>query len=233
MSTCIRGESNATLILLDVIGLTTFSKSFGFLDRGRDDGSFTAIDAALQSAAWIGQVPWLYWLHDRLIPIVGNWIGVNNRHGSLRSFAAQEVESRQGQEKVTSYKDILGMLQAVQQDKPTEMNDMAVLSMATSNIFAGSDTTAISIGAVLHHLCMNPRAMQKLKDEVESMASQAGDETNIWPLEVANKMPYLQACIWEGLRLHPAVGMSLPRTTPQDGIEIDGSFIPPGVSTEI
>jgi cytochrome P450 len=178
----------------------------------------------LRSASWIGQVPWLYWLHDRFIPLIGNWLGVNNRHGSLRIFAAKEVENRKGQK--SNYRDILESLQAVQHDKPTEMNDMAVLSMATSNIFAGSDTTAISISAVLYHLCKNPQAMQTLRNEMDRMMSELDDDTEIWPLSVVNKMPFLQACIWEGLRLHPAVGMSLPRTTPKDGIEIDGRYIP-------
>jgi hypothetical protein len=43
-------------------------------------------------------------------------------------------------------------------------------------------------------------------------------------------MPYLQAVIQEGLRCHPAVGMSLPRVTPVGGIEICGHFIREGVS---
>ncbi|KAF2679697.1 cytochrome P450 [Lentithecium fluviatile CBS 122367] len=215
----------AQLFAFDVIGEVTFSKPFGFLDRGQDDGSFDQIDAALKSAAWIGQVPWLYWLHDRLIPLIGNWLGVNARHGSLRAFAAKEVEQRQG---TGDHQDILELLQAAQRNKPTDMNDMAVLSMATSNIFAGSDTTAISIGAVLYHLCKNPHSMKKLKDELDTMSNEAGSETRPLPLAVANKMPYLQACIYEALRLHPAVGMSLPRTSPQGGIDIDGTYIPGG-----
>jgi cytochrome P450 len=218
------------LTFVDVIGEVTFSKSFGFLERGRDDGSFAAIDSALQSASWIGQIPWLYWLHDRCLPLIGNWLGVNNRHGSLRSFAAKEVGSRKGPAGERNGGDILGMLQNVQKDKPIEMNDMAVLSMATSNIFAGSDTTAISIGAVLYHLCKNPAAIRQLRDEVNSTVSEIDDASGLWPLSVANKMAFLQACIWEALRLHPAVGMSLPRTTPQGGIEIDGVFVPAHVS---
>lgn len=43
-------------------------------------------------------------------------------------------------------------------------------------------------------------------------------------------MTYLQAVIQEGLRCHPAVGMSLPGVTPAGGIEICGYFIREGVS---
>jgi cytochrome P450 len=215
--------------MIDVIGKVTFSATFGFLDRGRDDGSFAQIDSALRSAAWIGQVPWLYWLHDRLMPLIGNWLGANARHGGIRSFAAKEVENRKGRNNDSGHRDIVELLYDVQRDKPAEMNDMAVVSMATSNIFAGSDTTAISISAVLYHLCRNPQAMQKLRDEVDRMATEVDHEAVTWPLAVANRMPYLQACIYEALRLHPAVGMSLPRTTPLGGIEISDRYIPEGV----
>jgi cytochrome P450 len=49
------------------------------------------------------------------------------------------------------------------------------------------------------------------------------------PFEVGFAMPYLQACIYEALRMHPAVGMSLPRVVPPDGFEIEGVFLPGGV----
>jgi cytochrome P450 len=63
----------AQLFAFDVIGEVTFSKAFGFMAAGKDDGSFEAIDEALVSASWIGQVPWLFWAHDKVMPIIGNW----------------------------------------------------------------------------------------------------------------------------------------------------------------
>jgi cytochrome P450 len=43
-------------------------------------------------------------------------------------------------------------------------------------------------------------------------------------------MRYLQACIKESLRLHPAVGFSLPRVVPEGGYKIGKTFVPAGVS---
>ena len=207
------------------MGELTFSKRFGFMDAGSDDGAFRQIDIATKSAAWIGQVPWLFWLHDYLSPYVGNHLGITARHGSLRMFAATEVENRMN--RGSDHRDILDKLMEVHKNKPEEMDQAAVLSMATSNVFAGSDTTAISIGAVLYYLCKYPACKGKLLEEIEATQREGrlGDTVS---LEVARNMPYLQACIQEALRCHPAVGMSLPRVTPPEGIYVDSTFIPGG-----
>jgi cytochrome P450 len=219
----------AQLFAFDVIGEVTFSKPFGFMAAGKDDGSFKAIDEALVSASWIGQVPWLFWAHDKVMPIIGNWLGVNNRNGSLRQFAAKECEARTGRE--NDCKDILSSLFAVKKAKPDEFDDNSVLSMASSNIFAGSDTTGISIGAIMYNLCRYPRCKQKLLQEIaDTIAREKLDGGKNMTFEAGYRMPYLQACIYEALRMHPAVGMSLPRVVPADGFEIEGVFLPGGVS---
>ena len=44
----------------------------------------------------------------------------------------------------------------------------------------------------------------------------------------AIKMPYLVACCKEGMRLHPSVGLGMPRHVPPDGAVIAGRFFPAG-----
>lgn len=174
----------------------------------------------LRSGAWLGQTPALFWIHDYLFPVIGNHLAVTARHGRLRDFASQEIESRK---KVGSdHQDMLAKL------LEEEMNEVNILSMATSNVVAGSDTTAITTRSVIYHLLKNPECKKKLVEEIDMQMAEVG-LTQPLTLEKTKHMPYLQACLCEGLRLHPAVGMSLPRVTPPGGIEIDGRFIPEGV----
>ncbi|PWY71015.1 cytochrome P450 [Aspergillus heteromorphus CBS 117.55] len=216
----------AQLFAFDVIGELTFSKRFGFLDTANDKGTFAQIESALQSAAWIGQVPWLYWVHDWLAPWIGNHLGITNRNGILRQIAAKEVEQRKTRD--GAHRDILEKLMKVHRKTPEQFDGTAVLSMASSNIFAGSDTTAISIGAILYYLCKYPDFKARLVDEILAEAKEGSIERGLVPWEVARKMPYLQACIHEGLRCHPAVGMSMPRVVPAEGITVDGKYLPGG-----
>ncbi|KAL2220480.1 cytochrome P450 [Thermoascus aurantiacus ATCC 26904] len=211
------------LFAFDVIGEITFSKRFGFLDMGEDDGSFAQIEGALRSASWVGQVPWVYWLNDLLTPLIGNHLGIAARHGKIRQFAAREIASRK--DRGSDHRDMLAKLFEVGSEKGKDMSDDDVLSMATSNIFAGSDTTAISLRAIIYYLLKNPERMARLMEEMENRRRE-GRLSDPVKLSEAMNMPYLQACMYEALRLHPAVGMSLPRVVPKGGITVDGRFIP-------
>ncbi|KAF9891401.1 hypothetical protein FE257_004257 [Aspergillus nanangensis] len=215
------------LFAFDVIGELTFSRRFGFMDAHQDDGVFTQIKNALKSGTWLGQMPWIYWVHDFLMPVIGNYLGVNVRHGRLRDYTVQEVQARQN--RGSDHQDILGKLFQVQQEKPSELSLADVTSMAASNINAGSDTTAISLRAIVYYLLKHPEYKTKLVEEVDSM-SQNGVVSGIVSLEQSKSMPYLQAVMYEALRLHPAVGMNLPRVTPAGGISIDGHFMPEGTT---
>ena len=216
----------AQLFAFDVIGEVTFSKRFGFMDTGSDNGFFAGFDNTVRSGAWLGQIPALYWIHDFLSPVIGTHIGVAARHGWIRDFASQKLEDRRSVG--SDHHDILAKLLEVQQQQPDEMNDANVLSMLTTNVFAGSDTTAISIRSVIHHLLKNPECKRKLVAEIDTQMEEV-DLMKPIRFEQTKHMPYLQACLYEGLRLHPAVGMSLPRVTPLAGIQIDSHFVPEGV----
>lgn len=170
------------------------------MDVGADDGSFAQIEGALRSAAWIGQIPALYWIHDALMPYIGNHLGITARHGTLRQFAAREVAART--DRGSDHKDILSKLFATRKEKPTELDENAVTSMATSNIFAGSDTTAISTRAIIYYLLKNPEVKGRLVEEIDGRRRE-GRLSDPVALAEADGMEYLQAVMYEALRQVP------------------------------
>lgn len=117
----------------------------------------------------------------------------------------------------------------IQKEKPI-FDDISLTSQVSSNIFAGSDSTAISLSAMLLYLLRNPERKKVLLDEIEAMAQKNNlKQYGIFSLEMANDMPYLQAVMWEAMRLHPAIGMNIGRRVPQGGVTIDGRYYPEGV----
>ena len=145
----------------------------------------------------------------------------------------QEIEERKraGIEDIYSRGDILTMfLESQANDKSGFFDDSRVLTMTTSIALAGSDTTAISLSAVFYHLLHNPRCLKLLLQELEDATrSGAIEDSEIVSWSCAQKLPYLDACIKETLRYHPAISLNLERLTPPEGIEIAGNYIPGGV----
>ena len=93
--------------------------------------------------------------------------------------------------------------------------------------FAGADTTAIAINSILYHLMRNPAAYKKLTAEIDAAVA---DGRLFMPVPYAEavKLPYLKACINEGMRLHPSVGLTMPRLVPPGGAIISGFNFPEG-----
>ncbi|KAK0736943.1 cytochrome P450 [Apiosordaria backusii] len=86
---------------------------------------------------------------------------------------------------------------------------------------AGIDTTGDALCFLIWELSQ-PSSMQYQRRLQEELRRPADDNT---PIE---KLPYLDAVVMEGLRMFPAIPMSLPRYCPKEGRKIDGYEIPGG-----
>lgn len=117
----------------------------------------------------------------------------------------------------------------IQRAKPEKMTNKDIRVSIRANIGAGSDTTSITLSAILYHLYKNPETLRRLREELGG-ASQEGRISDPIKFKEAQELPYLQAAIKEGLRVHPATGFTMPRAVPKGGRELMGRFFPGGVS---
>lgn len=228
----------------DVIGELTWSKRLGFVERDEDvDGIVKFIGDFLSYAGPIGQIPFLDLLLEKS-PFklqLQKW-GVNKTVFPVTKFAqtqsarrAAEMEKikRDGSldEESGRAVDLLMKFTQAQHDHPEFMTDKQVLSSCTSMIFAGSETTAISLSSVFYNLVKHPRVYKKLMEELDQ-AAQTGVITEREHSKVSwaesQKLSYLDAVIQESFRVHPAAGLILERVVPPQGIEILGERIPGG-----
>lgn len=93
--------------------------------------------------------------------------------------------------------------------------------------FAGSDTTAIALRACFYFLLKHVDIYNDVQAELDE-ASARGELSNPVRFAEAQKLPLLCATIKEAMRLHPAVGLQIPRVVPSGGLEIAGTYIPAG-----
>lgn len=101
-----------------------------------------------------------------------------------------------------------------------------------STRFAGSDTTASGLRGTLLHIVTNPNVYAKLKAEIDEAVSK-GLVSSPTQAHEAAKLPYLQACIKEGLRIFPPITSLRERVVPPEGDTILGRFIPGGTNIGI
>ena len=87
---------------------------------------------------------------------------------------------------------------------------------------AGSDTTATAIRATMLHIITNPPVLSSLMTELTN----APISDPIKDSE-ARALPYLQAVIKEGLRIHPPVTGLMLKDVPRGGDTVNGFFVPP------
>ncbi|KAI4957492.1 hypothetical protein J4E86_004630 [Alternaria arbusti] len=220
----------------DVIGLITYSKRLGFLDRGED---IRGVIAALEDHLWYATFTGIFsWLHKYLFPI-RNWLA--GPTGTGRAYVMKFTQERiaehekeqtkaipvDGIEEGKTSMDFLSKFFKKNADDPKAFT-MYHLSMGcVSNMVAGSDTTAISLSAILYYLLKFPQTFETLRQEIDERKRE-GRIGHYITFKESQEMPYLQAVMKEALRMHPATGLPLERVVPAGGASICDQFFPEG-----
>ncbi|TVY28782.1 Cyrochrome P450 monooxygenase [Lachnellula hyalina] len=101
-------------------------------------------------------------------------------------------------------------------------------------VSAGTETTAWCLSVITFYILTNPTILERLRVELEEAIP---DPDKPVPVENIEQLPYLTACIQEGLRLSYGLSTRLPRVSPVDVMVFnDGKkdwHIPPGTPTSM
>ncbi|KAH8651948.1 cytochrome P450 [Tricladium varicosporioides] len=214
----------------DALGEINFSEQLGFLETGTDVGkSIGTIDGLLAYLSIIGQAPWMHKillgnpiLH-RILPLESSNEVQNVSTLTVESFCRHTNPSPQ----TTVQRDILARLLEVSAKDEAKLSFTEIIALTTTNLIAGSDSTAIGLRAILYFLCRTPHAYATLQKEIDDAFTSGTVSSPIKYVEGA-KLEYLNAVITEALRAHAATGFVLEREVPSGGVTIAGKFIPAG-----
>lgn len=209
-----------------------FSKRFGFLDSGEDvDGIMATIAAALEVVNVLGLFKVLLFIQPFLSARVkGNpfekWV-----YSQLEVAKKEQLHGSLGAEERAA-PDFLSKMLAMADNEKKEKSDIVIMMVTMQNIFAGSDTTSISLTAVYFNLVTRPEVQTKLRAEIDA-AYASGELSEPPTFAESQKLPYLQAVIKESLRLHPATGLPLWREVPPGGATLCGTYFPAGTNVGV
>ncbi|KAH9914221.1 cytochrome P450 [Fomitopsis serialis] len=126
----------------------------------------------------------------------------------------------------TERTDLLSKLQQGKDEEGRPLGAKELTADALTQLIAGSDTTSNSSCAIAYHLAANPDVQEKLQRELD--AALGGEDDPVVTFEQVRRLPYLDAVINEGMRVHSTSGIGLPREVPTGGLTVCGRFFPEG-----
>lgn len=126
--------------------------------------------------------------------------------------------------------DFFSSLMEDKSGRPNNLEWGEIVAEVSAIINTGADTTAIALTQVLALLLQHSQHLQTLRNDVDSVLDQ---EEIVAPYDKVKNLPFLRACLDEGLRLIPPTSAGLPRRTPPEGASILGDWIPGDTSVSM
>lgn len=195
----------------DVITAVGFGKAAGYLDVDEDMfGVLETSEFVLLPVHIISLLPILRKLLETslvkpFLPKPTDKHGVGRFLGVVKSH----VDTRYGPDKIRN-NDV------IQTFVDSGLSRSQVESEALVTMFGGTDTTATGLRNTVFYLSTNPNVYRLLQAEIDAAAKSA--TRPIIADNHAKSLPYLQACIKEGLRLWPPSMGLMGKISDQDDV---------------
>lgn len=238
-------------LAFDIIGDLAFGSPFGMLEAEKDEAAVLMPGDSPDKTIY---VPAIKVLNDRgiysaslgvvppsLRPIVKQlpWFKRGSRAvKNLAGISVAAVHKRFAEP--SDRNDLLSKLQKGKDADGNPMGRSELTAEAQTQLIAGSDTTSNSSCAITYFLATHPEAQKKLQAELdealgpcvcpnaELKASVDELKADVAPYDAVKALPYLEACIQEGLRIHSTSAIGLPRIVPPGGFTIMGRYFKEG-----
>lgn len=217
----------AQYFALDVAAKIGFGQEFGFLEADSDvNGYVQAMNMFALMATLISDVPWLrkLFLNDWLFKKIGPKHTDERGPGRIMGLAKEAVDERFENGVFKDQQDMLGSFLR------HGITRTQCYAEATLQIIAGSDMTANVIRSTILYIITSPHVYHRLQSEIDAAVT-SGRVSNPATYTETKALPYLQAILYEGLRMHPPTFSLLSKRVPPEGDTLCGMFVPGG--TEI
>lgn len=223
-------DKHFTFMAFDVVGEILFSKQFGFLKAGHDIGK--AIENGVVLSVYASVVGFVRWFH---VALLGNplmtWLGLLPM-GHLYDTTVRALDERLDN-RDSRFDAAAHWFRAIEKN-PGKVTERDVYAIATGAVGAGSDTVSCALQSFVYHMNRHPNAWQRVRDEMdEAIKSEGICQDPVISFADAQKLPFLQLCIKEALRVFAPVPMGLPRVAPKEGLTIGDQHFPEGTILSI
>lgn len=226
----------------DIVTQLGLGSPVGFVEQSKDvDGIMKSIQGFFYWHAGMGNMPGqMAWFYNPVSAFVLKYLGPKSTQGQNNFFSwlFKIVTTRMAEEDAGNPKDrtrdMLDVFVSMKEPDGSAVPLPGVMIEGGNLIGAGADTTSVGMTVVFGQLLQHPDDYARVQQEIDEAyernnIKQAGDLTYV----MAEKVPYLNACIKEATRLTPSILWQLPREAPADGVTIAGHYIPPGATVSM
>ncbi|CAG8655185.1 15461_t:CDS:2 [Funneliformis mosseae] len=166
-----------------------------------------------------------FWKFTEIFSEGGRKMRANCKY--LSEFAYKIIKKRRNDPKaLKNPKDILNIFMNAKLEDGQYLTDKELRDIILNLIIAGRDTTAQTLSWMMYNVMVNPAIEQKMVNEINTLLS---NEKPIPKYEDVKQFEFVQATLYETLRLHPSVPGSvkyclgndvLPNGTPVNAGEL-------------
>lgn len=215
-------------LTLDVVTSLSLGKAFGWVKEDKDIheyietmwGNFPILNFLMSYPPSMRFLS-LPVIQRSMAPSMKDRTGLGKIKGVAFDIVSKRVAEKQAGEKEVRQGDMIDSF--IKQG----LSEAQIADNVLVQLLAGSDTTVSSLRASFVSIMSNPRIYKRLQAECDEVAKEIPFDRVI-SYQRAIRMPYLDACIKEALRYHPAATGPLPRTVPKGGDWYEGKFLPEG-----
>ncbi|KAJ8117186.1 hypothetical protein OPT61_g1560 [Boeremia exigua] len=209
----------------NVMGDLTFGESLHMLDNSTYDPWVTAMFNSIKAWARSGLIHH-YPIFKRIFMFFFSST-IEQKKFEHYQHSAERVSKRLNRGRASEGRDLWDLV--TDSDETEKLSRAQMDSNSMLFMAAGTETTATLLSGLTYLLLTNPNAMERLSNEIRSAFAGRKD----MPMEVIAGLPYLGACLKEGLRLYPPVPTGMPHLTPINGSTICGQYVPPGTGVSV
>ncbi|KAJ5097471.1 hypothetical protein N7456_008192 [Penicillium angulare] len=226
----------AVFMAYDIISEIGFGAPFGFIEKGEDIGGLIqGFHDGLPAFGLLARLhPFTSWIKTTFLkkylvatPADDSGIGVlmrfrdrliNQRLEDLKSDKKKQV-------------DLLQMLLEARTDEDKPLVVEYIRAEVLLVLLAGADTTGTAFQAMVQFLLENPKAYERMMEEIDNAVRKGLISSMPQYDEVLEHLPFYVGCVKETMRLCPSAPNIFPRYVSEPGLDLYGKFAPAG--TEI
>jgi cytochrome P450 len=214
---------------LDVLSTVAFGRPFGFMAANADLWDYDKLTTqAMLLLEWVvNHSNFRRLFQSSLVQALFAPKSTDSRGmGPMLGFARAAVAERFGPDpKVKN--DMLGHFVG------KGLSQLRCEVEANLQIVAGSDSTTTVLRSTLFLLAGTPMSYAKLRAEIDAATNDGSLAYPVASYAEAQKLPYLTACLWEGLRMYPPLFGLKAKSAPSGGENFKGVFYPEGTEVAV